>query len=132
MQYNYQPLFDALDAIKLRLGLNSDSAIARRLGVTRQAVSIWRNQKGKPDDQTLRTIAKLSMRDFHVLRAEIAGAEPGTISSPYDTQIGSTLEELRKTPPDVKLFIAQQLMEWLYEDGFRASSTQKEMMPTAA
>lgn len=48
-----------LDALKARLGGVSDYAIAKKLGFTCGAVSIWRNGKGFFDDSTSIHVAKL-------------------------------------------------------------------------
>lgn len=50
---------DFLDALKARQGGVSDYAIAKKLGLTCGAVSIWRNGKGYFDDSTSIRVAEL-------------------------------------------------------------------------
>ncbi|QGZ37756.1 helix-turn-helix protein [Pseudoduganella flava] len=48
-----------LDAIKTRLNLPSDYALAKRLGITQQAISNYRAGRSKMDDDVALTIAEL-------------------------------------------------------------------------
>ena len=48
-----------LDALKAKTGAASDYAIAPILGVTKGAVSLWRNHKGFFDDSTAIRVSKL-------------------------------------------------------------------------
>ncbi|CAI8692867.1 MULTISPECIES: helix-turn-helix domain-containing protein [Burkholderia] len=57
-----------LDALKERLNLPSDYALAKELGVTRQAVSSWRNgHKTFTEEMCLQIAEKLDVSPFEVL-----------------------------------------------------------------
>jgi transcriptional regulator with XRE-family HTH domain len=48
-----------LDAVKKRLGISSDYALAKALGISQQAVSNYRAGRSKMDDDVALTIAEL-------------------------------------------------------------------------
>ncbi|KVD37924.1 helix-turn-helix domain-containing protein [Burkholderia ubonensis] len=59
---------DWLDAVKARLDLPSDYAAAKVLGVTRQAVSSWRNgHQPLPEEMCLKMAEILDVSPFEVL-----------------------------------------------------------------
>jgi transcriptional regulator with XRE-family HTH domain len=50
---------ELLDAVKSRLGLSSDYAAAKALGVTRQRVSAWRNGRQTFEDEVCLRVAEI-------------------------------------------------------------------------
>lgn len=48
-----------LDAVKAKHGLSSDYALAHKLGITRQAISKYRNSHGQLEDSLAISVAKL-------------------------------------------------------------------------
>lgn len=66
-----QTTIEILDALKQHQGGVSDYAIAKTLGVTRGAVSIWRNGKGYFDDSTAIRVAELLKIDPAIIIASV-------------------------------------------------------------
>ncbi|KVA74089.1 hypothetical protein WM36_17230 [Burkholderia ubonensis] len=57
-----------LDAVKARLDLPSDYALAKALDVSRQAISLWRNgHQPLPDEACLKVAEMLDVNPFEVM-----------------------------------------------------------------
>lgn len=62
---------DFLNAVKARHGIESDYALAKKIGITRAAVSSYRNRKSLLDDSTALKVANLLEIDPAIVLASV-------------------------------------------------------------